>query len=236
MTTLLATLCAAILLLVTSPVYADSYSSNFTSGTDGWVLYTSSGGPFTPTWNSAGYIGAPTQYNTTTDNGDGTTTTTTTTYVFENTAWKNFAPLYGGTIEFDALAIPIANPSVTPVFRDSTTGQVVLDVPGQSGLRSLNGKLVIENPIIGDWFHCKIDILNENFDQGPTGSYGTITEVLEIGGLDITGLVITANFLNVLETVYIDNVRVNPVPEPATILFFGIGLIGLAGYGRKKLN
>ncbi|MBT3355965.1 PEP-CTERM sorting domain-containing protein [bacterium] len=28
----------------------------------------------------------------------------------------------------------------------------------------------------------------------------------------------------------------NPVPEPATILLFGIGLIGLAGIGRKKTS
>lgn len=28
---------------------------------------------------------------------------------------------------------------------------------------------------------------------------------------------------------------VSPVPEPATMLLFGIGLIGIAGFGRKKL-
>jgi len=36
--------------------------------------------------------------------------------------------------------------------------------------------------------------------------------------------------------VMVESVNPNPVPEPATILLMGVGLIGLAGYSRKKLN
>lgn len=49
----------------------------------------------------------------------------------------------------------------------------------------------------------------------------TIANVGRIGGFDVCGLSVEGTY--------------QPVPEPATLLLLGAGLIGLVGYGRKKL-
>jgi len=42
----------------------------------------------------------------------------------------------------------------------------------------------------------------------------------------------------IISTVFADNGTNNifPVPEPATLLLLGIGMVGLAGFGRKKIK
>ncbi len=37
-------------------------------------------------------------------------------------------------------------------------------------------------------------------------------------------------------TLDIKNTVINPIPEPATLFLFGIGLLGLSGWGRKKIK
>ncbi len=67
----------------------------------------------------------------------------------------------------------------------------------------------------------------DNVDKGPLMNVDTAY----FSGIDIFYVGYACHFWH--RETYVD-VGVNPVPEPATMLLLGSGLIGLAGYGRKK--
>jgi len=80
-------------------------------------------------------------------------------------------------------------------------------------------------------FHAYADGV-EFFSQGSgvwsSGNSGTYSFASPV-----TTLKFSNSWLGEIE---VDNLNVTPVPEPATMLLLGSGLIGLAGIGRKKFK
>jgi hypothetical protein len=119
--------------------------------------------------------------------------------------------------------------------------------PSASILKAKNGWLDVEyqqHASSNPWRVDNGETASGNFDlrkgNGKDG-FGNVTYWLEgyidlaVFGLSDFDTAIASNF-----TMYCgnDNGRavVAPVPEPATMLLLGTGLIGLAGFGRKKLK
>ncbi|MCU0558738.1 MAG: PEP-CTERM sorting domain-containing protein [Desulfobacterales bacterium] len=200
----------SFLLLSTSTAFATWYST-FDTNAEGWEAFFG--------------INKPTE-EPDLCSGSICITSNTSTAFFINENWKNWSGYYGGAIEFDIKVTGESDPKI------ESFPLVLLNLPGESNSFAEGTDFTVSQK--GEWVHYKIDILNSNFYVTDQAGGGTLQERLS----DIEGILIRADLLrnSSLETTCIDNVRVSPVPEPATMVLLGAGLLGIVGCSRKKFK
>jgi hypothetical protein len=140
--------------------------------------------------------------------------------------WTSYT---GGSLSWDIIITSFWD-EVEPPFL--VKGALIIDAPGTGDFLRSN---FISEIGVNSWTHFEITIISENFEV--IGNK-TFEEILS----NVDKILIKGEYGNGPDSSGIDNVTlehahpVNPVPEPSTIFLLGSGLIGLTGYGRRKLK
>ena len=147
---------------------------------------------------------------------------------------SNWSLIVSGDTFVDQWTLTVSNgSSLTNLFLDAGTGNAVFDVLNgdHASPGSANGKPFNTTAYAGPLTATYADLVGIGgkvyddlyrtlkLDFGDSGFSGSMTFTADTDNLSIPG----------------DLNPANPVPEPATMLLLGTGLMGIAGFGRKKL-
>ena len=145
---------------------------------------------------------------------------------------------YGGftwtnaSIYNDALSISLINNSTTTITRDTTFSLGAADF-------LLTGLGEVWVTVVGsDGTYAEFEFTKD--DNDATQDNDSLTANLS-AFVDITTLSFYISKANANVTLTIDNLEYNlggndTVPEPATMILFGLGMLGIAGTARKKMS
>ena len=198
-------------------------SSSFDAGLDGWsMVYFDPPGAAYGTENAAGGL----TWNATGGNPDGYISREDVeggAMMFKaNSSYTgDQSANIGGTLSFDLICD----------FDDRTVDSVVV-IKG-AGL-TIAGSFA--NPVINTWTTRSVVLDAANFNYGFSGGSAVSTTDFNSVMASIDGLYISGEFHTGFpaEITGLDNVSLEPVPEPATMALLGFGAAALAARKRRK--